>query len=689
MKKITNYTLLIFIAFGLNFCIDVPDEFIAPAWDVEVNIPVSTKKYTLADIIKNDPQFVVNNNDPSSLGKITYNQKIEFEKAGLNEGLIFESFDSYTAEKIDEIKIGSIDPITLDMNSEDLLPGASGGTNQIIPPFQVPLNSNFNVSSNFESITFSSGELNFYIYNNLPVEIELHGFDVVNISDGSIVFSQSSNASDWIIIPRYDSVSIPIILDNKTVTGELRFDSQLFSPGSGTEEVPIPTGAAISFKIELKEDFVIRSVIAPLPIQGPIVSQGSIAIQTGDQPTRFQRTVLDTGSFQITVDNHFDLDITLNLSIENLYRANGSQFNRTIALARKEMNKVIELSSMEGWVFDNNGVPTEYLNYGLIITTHDANDPRELAVNDSVILNFSFGDIALRSFIGTITPTLVNIPSSTTELNLGELEETFSFNELAFDNPDIILQVNSPTTFEVLFNGQIEISNGTENNVLYLNDVLLQPSGITNIELQDYGLEEVINSFSNKFPNNYSLSGTATINPNYRLGSIGATDSINGNLDLNLPLTAGIAGGLFVDTVKNTITDDFEDIEKLNYAHLTLELTNEIPISLAFVGTFNDSNGTKVLNLPPRPLYPSNKDTVFVDPPRVDLKGNIISAGYRIQELELFGDEVQKFLSSPLMTFQVKFVTPPKGTNLPVSFNINDELNFKVTAKASYRVDFN
>ncbi len=689
MKKITNYTLLIFIAFGLSSCFDVPDEFIAPAWDVEVNIPVSTKKYTLADIIKNEPNFIVNTNDPTSLGKITYNQNIEFAKAGLNKGLVFESFESYTSQKIDEIKITDIDPITLDIDSEDLLPGASGGTDQNIPPFQVQLNSNFNVSSNFESITFASGELNFKIYNNLPVEIELRGFDVVNTLDGSVVFSRSANASDWIVIPPYDSSAIPISLDNKTVTGQLSFNSQVFSPGSGTEAVPIPTGAALSFTIELNEGFIVRSVIAPLPVQGPIISQSSIAIQTGDQPTKFQRTVLDTGSFRITVDNHFDLDITLNLSIENLYRANGSQFNRTIALARKEMNKVIELSSMEGWVFDNNGVPTEFLNYRLVIDTHDANDPRELAVNDSVSLHFYFGDIALRSFIGTITPTEVEIPSSTSELNLGELEETFSFNELAFDNPDIILQVNSPTTFEVLFNGQIDISNGTENNVLYLNDVLLQPSDITNIELQDYGLEEVINSFSNKFPNSYSLSGTATINPNYRLGSISATDSINGNLDLNLPLTAGIAGGLLIDTVKNTITDDFEDIEKLNYAHLTLELTNEIPISIAFVGTFNDSAGTKVLNLPPRPLYPSNKDTVFVDPPRVDLKGNIISAGYRIQELELFGDEVQKFLSSPFMTFQVRFITPPKGTNIPVSFNINDELNFKVTAKASYRVDFN
>jgi hypothetical protein len=120
-----------------------------------------------------------------------------------------------------------------------------------------------------------------------------------------------------------------------------------------------------------------------------------------------------------------------------------------------------------------------------------------------------------------------------------------------------------------------------------------------------------------------------------------------------------------------------------------LELTNEIPLSLACVGSFNDIEGVTQLKLPPRPIMPANKDTIFVDPPRVDYKGNRITAGYRIQELELFGDEVKKFLESPLMTFQIRLITPPNGTNLPVIFNIQDELNFKISAEASYRVDIN
>jgi hypothetical protein len=314
-------------------------------------------------------------------------------------------------------------------------------------------------------------------------------------------------------------------------------------------------------------------------------------------------------------------------------------------------------------------------------------DPRELALNDSVSLNVYFGDITLESFIGVITPTEIEIPVESSELDLGDLEEIFSFEELTLDDPSFILQIYSPTTFELLFNGKIDISNGYENKELLLNNIMLQPAGVTSIQLADFGLEEILNSFSNKFPQSFGLSGSAIINPNYRLGSISASDSIRSNLDVNIPLSAGITGGIFVDTFENNFGEDIDEIDNLNYVFLTLEMTNEIPLSLACVGYFNDSSETNVLNFPPRPLYPSNKDTIFVDPPRVDLKGNLISASYRIQELELFGDEVQKFLRSPSMTFQIKFITPPIGNNIPVSFNISDEFNFKISAKASYRVD--
>jgi hypothetical protein len=79
-------------------------------------------------------------------------------------------------------------------------------------------------------------------------------------------------------------------------------------------------------------------------------------------------------------------------------------------------------------------------------------------------------------------------------------EDILTFDEIVLENPNIIFRVASPTTFEIMLNGTIGISNGIENNELELNNILIQPAGVTDIELIDLGLEELINSFSEKFP---------------------------------------------------------------------------------------------------------------------------------------------------------------------------------------------
>ncbi|MBL1212043.1 MAG: hypothetical protein HND52_01680 [Ignavibacteriae bacterium] len=688
-KNIQSISLFLLITLGLTSCFDVPDEFVAPVWDVDLNVPVSVKKYTLADIIKDDPNFIVEYNDPASLGRITYLHEEELTSTHIDEILKIDEFEADAAHRIEEIKIGEIEPISINAGVEEVFPGLSSGSTQIIPSAQVPFNSNFGLNTAFENATFSNGELLFKVKNNLPVGIELRGFQIINAIDGSVLFSRSSNSSDWIIIAPNDSASVPFSLNNKTVTNNLRFESQIFTPGSENQPVVLPEYSAIEITMEVQEGFAISSAVAVLPVQNKVISENSIAVQSGSQPSQFQRTVLGSGSFDILIDNYFDLDLTLELTIDNLFKADGSIFSSSVTLTPNESGRMISEPDLAGWVLDNNGVASEYISYKLGITIHNSETPRAISVEDSVAIHFSFGKMTLESFIGRVSPSDIEIAPDTFNLNLGNPDEILTFDEIILENPNIILEVISPTTFEIMLNGTISISNGIESNELALNNILIQPAGVTGVELKDFGLEELMNSFSEKFPKNFSFSGTATLNPNYLTGSISGKDSITSNLDFVLPLNAGISGGIITDTVKNNLTDNLHGIEDLNYAVVKLELTNEIPLSLACVGTFNDINGATQLNLPPRPIMPGNKDTIFVDPPRVDYKGNTITAGYRIQELELFGDEVKKFLESPIMTFQVRFVTPPNGTNLPVIFNIKDELNFKISAKASYRVDIN
>ncbi|MHC1737764.1 MAG: hypothetical protein AB9882_07115 [Ignavibacteriaceae bacterium] len=59
MKKYWRYTLLTFILMStlqLSGCFDIPDEFILPEWDVDLNIPMIKRSYQLEEIIKSEDQ---------------------------------------------------------------------------------------------------------------------------------------------------------------------------------------------------------------------------------------------------------------------------------------------------------------------------------------------------------------------------------------------------------------------------------------------------------------------------------------------------------------------------------------------------------------------------------------------------------------------------------------------------------
>jgi hypothetical protein len=58
MKRVMNYlTALTFLLITLPGCFDIPEELILPEWDVELNIPITNKTYTLYDMFKPQSKY--------------------------------------------------------------------------------------------------------------------------------------------------------------------------------------------------------------------------------------------------------------------------------------------------------------------------------------------------------------------------------------------------------------------------------------------------------------------------------------------------------------------------------------------------------------------------------------------------------------------------------------------------------
>lgn len=60
MKRVMNYlTALTFLLITLPGCFDIPEELILPEWDVELNIPITNKTYTLYDMFKPQSKYTL------------------------------------------------------------------------------------------------------------------------------------------------------------------------------------------------------------------------------------------------------------------------------------------------------------------------------------------------------------------------------------------------------------------------------------------------------------------------------------------------------------------------------------------------------------------------------------------------------------------------------------------------------
>jgi hypothetical protein len=124
MRKI-EYNLmigfLIILAIMPNACLDVPEEFVAPTWDIEVNIPILNRTETVKELIKNEKNIYIDSSTADLLIKYdhtnteskalvdVFKDNIKFEdnfivKPKDVDTLTFEAFVKDDSVDLDEAK---------------------------------------------------------------------------------------------------------------------------------------------------------------------------------------------------------------------------------------------------------------------------------------------------------------------------------------------------------------------------------------------------------------------------------------------------------------------------------------------------------------------------------------------------------------------------------------------------------
>ncbi len=674
----TDLAAAFLLSIGLVSCIDIPNDFVAPVWDVTLEVPVVNRSYTLAEAVEKD-SLIKAYDDPDRLGLLYYSDSIDVDAIEIGDNVTFEGFSETISQKLGAVRINNVDPVYTDIAISDWTP-ISPGTSILFPEVENNISKEFTPITAFESATLESGSALITFINKLPVETELRNFKIENSADNSVLIENPDG--DPVTIAAFDSITVTYDLTEKVIRDQLVFVAILYTPGSDGEHIEVPAEAGTTIKAEFS-DLVIRQAKAKFPVQDPFGIDDQISI--GDS-IYFESALLKYGSLNLLFDNFIDLNLELELEIENLKRPDGASYSHIINLQRNERNRLVNIPDLGGWRLEAplSGQLTNMLSYSVTVQATESNEVVTLQKDDSVGVNINLGESTFEYFSGRIKPTSYNMEERSFDLNLGEVDNNFGFGEVSFANPGITLDILSSSNVEFELDGILTASNSIDSHSILLENVLINNTSNSQIDLKDFGIKELLNSFSQALPDKFQISGKMTINPNYEIISVSSDDKILIRTGIEIPLNVGIGDGSFSDTLYLDTADSSEAIENINYASLTMELTNSIPISIEVTGLISDTDGTGILNIPPD--Y-NTIDAFIVPSPSVDENGNIIESGVLTQKFELYGEDARKFLNSPDMLINLKLLTPPVVNTTPVKFRTTDSVHVKLFGTVEYRVD--
>lgn len=678
-RSLIFFVIITLLVLLTNGCIEPPDQFIAPTYDVELNFPITDSLYTIDDFLGSDSNLVPST-DPDKLGLLYYIKTNEIDPFYVKDNLTLKNIETSNSTSLEAIKIKDTPYIRAYIGISDLLP-ITGGSDTIVPPFSSSVNTNFEQISDFVSADFESGNMELSVSNNMPVPIELSNITIKNSIDGSIIGEHSSSP---VVVDPYDSVKINFPLADKHVTDKLEVEGTVSSEGSNGEIITIPENANAIISLRFT-DFILDKVTAILPEQDAIQVDSSIVI---NDSTKLETAIFDEGNISIVIDNSIDLDIKVWLQIQNIKLPDGTPYTETFVVKRSTNDQIFQIESLKGWKVesDNPGELINELKYSFRVSSDATNDERTVSQTDSVNVHFTMRNVALSYAKGLIKPTSFDIAPSELKINLGNIEDNLSFDSLFINDPSVKLKINSSINFDAILNGKI---TGYSDNITKELPITLDLPAMVQKEfdLKDQGLSEFINSFmkSGSIPTKLVFSGEGVVNPNYIIGSISKSDSVAGSTNFELPLELGIAGGSFKDTVfVDNLNLTEEQIESIHSILLTIVTDNKIPMNLKMNGSVVDMNGDILTKIPPS--Y-NTSEYVQINAPEVDNDGNVISSTPYTQQIELRSAEAIDFIRSPHLIFSIMFDTPPLNSIKTVKFKTSNSIYFKIYGKINYRVN--
>ncbi len=533
------FTLTVMLLLVLPSCVPKTPE--APTWEVELNLPLSADRTTLAEIVEKTEELFVG---ADSLLGFRFEEEVETIEVG--ESLKVDSF----TEEVDTAYLGNMtirpdEAETKGVELFEIWPGAGTFQGDTIVIAELPfpeINKVLDPYDYFDSLGIHSGVVRLTVVNDSILQIvnlQLRLLDNVDLSTVGTVTIDTLRKSEV--------VTKQVLVADDTVSNRfsVRLTADNFS--SGGDSVIIDSLSAINITVDFPSDLEIDFAKSRVPSQ---------SFEKVDS-TRFENISIESaqilsGNVSIEIDNHLPIESWLTLRLPNLQKG-GEVVSRNFLL-EPLVTDTVNIFLTGAQFSSNRPAPTRYLQVELADTTVDTDTVKvTLHSEDYISGQVRVGKLKLESLTGILDTTRLELSSFSEEIDIPE-----GLTGIELQDPTLRLDFQASSDFPVIFDLRFVGTNERgQTRDLDLEDTLRFTGGhgVLTFDKDNSDLVQFLEIMPNRIELDLSES-SILLGDGTTLIQIGRSDTLAGQVTIESPMWAVIAQTSFQGS-----EDETEEIE--------------------------------------------------------------------------------------------------------------------------------
>jgi hypothetical protein len=569
----------------------------AARWDNHAAVPLFKADLSLNDI---DNSRLVNNAGDSSYtliyDELIYSARLAQMRTPdttINTSFTLKKLKLTDRSIVQSITLGQINPLFRFLDGQTADVPAQNQSN--LSPVDI------DASAFFETATLDSGFLDISLQNELPVDVDLLVFQIVNADDQSEVALDS-----FTNILKNTSVTRSINLRNKTVNKALKgVIKRLVTKASpGPVLVDADKGVNVTLTVRSLRP---RSAVAAFPNQTVMNQNEALSMPMNGAEVKFFK--VKAGNLQLRLETTIQENMTMFFSVPSA-TYNGVPLERTVKIpgvapGKREVYE--EIIDMSGYMFDFRGKNpdvTDTVNtfHQILIVKLDSSGRKvKVTLNDSVRIYYSVSELIPEYAIGYLGKTLNPTGLSTTPFQLfkgldGDLSlQNFTASVLVQNYVGATGRLTvKRMEAENIFNGRKQLLNATPlGSPIDVGPPAFQRDAYTEKRITLDANNSNIKSFIETLPQLIHYNMDVETNPNGNTSNYKDFVFDNSRVDVFLRLETPANFGIQGITLRDTQALDLAELhgdERLKSAILYVDIDNGYPFEVGLELGFMDAN---------------------------------------------------------------------------------------------------